>query len=407
MFGIDVHPVYQDDINFDDTYRSGYRAVFVKVSEGTSYVPPGLAAFVERIKAHDFTLGFYHFLDNSGGDRQAANFCKQVTKLGGPEGRVLIVDFEAYGTLTPSNRILKDFVAGVRKRFGANMPIILYSGDGFWNGGESSGDASEYGVSGLWDARYADMDQHRWPRAYWTKIRSWYLSNKMWGGTPPPNRVAVQYTSAGYVGGLYVDVNKFFISRKNLVKNFTTHDIIEPTPKPTQLERNIKVVKDYGLALLKHNPKYWCWDGGSLDRDVNGRPGCFDNAPPPMHTINKMFCADLITLQLRRLGKKVPKNGIYPGGTRSFKLKYGPVMKRFNLDELREGDVAFVDFQTPHSPEGHIGFCLGDGPDAKFLQSYADSCTTLEPGLNADWTIRESHSGFYYTHYIPREHIWG
>jgi hypothetical protein len=39
--------------------------------------------------------------------------------------------------------------------------------------------------------------------------------------------------------------------------------------------------------------------------------------------------------------------------------------------------VAFVDFQTAWAPEGHIGFCLGDGPDVKFLQSHLDTiCVT-------------------------------
>jgi hypothetical protein len=83
----------------------------------------------------------------------------------------------------------------------------------------------------------------------------------------------------------------------------------------------------------------------------------------------------------------VPKNRFgdenYDGGTRSFRLRYGRQMKPFKLSECREGDVAFVDFQTPWAPEGHIGFCLGNGPNAKYLQSHlATSCVTGEPGLN-------------------------
>jgi len=84
-------------------------------------------------------------------------------------------------------------------------------------------------------------------------------------------------------------------------------------------------------------------------------------------------------------------------------------MKPFKLSECREGDVAFVDFQSPWAPEGHIGFCLGNGPDAKFLQSHlASTCVIGEPGLNDDYTIAQSHDGgYYYTHRIPRETIWG
>jgi hypothetical protein len=75
------------------------------------------------------------------------------------------------------------------------------------------------------------------------------------------------------------------------------------------------------------------------------------------------------------------------------------------------GDVAFVDFQISWAPEGHIGFCLGDGPDAKFLQSHLETnCVTGEPGMNNIYTLRQSNmrdgGGNYYTHRIPREVIW-
>lgn len=163
----------------------------------------------------------------------------------------------------------------------------------------------------------------------------------------------------------------------------------------------------YGLKLNERRPKYWCWDGGSLDRTVGGRPGCVDGPPPPMAEIRNIFCADLLTLMMRHIGKPVPKNGPYPGGTRSFQINYGSKMVPFKISEFRRGDVAFVDFQE-RGPnfEGHIGVCLG-GPDDPFLQSFAWNCRDLEPGLNADWTLRQSHDGGYYTHRLPREAIWG
>src|SRR5215212_775513 len=119
MFGIDVHPVYQLLLNLRRVRQEGYESVFVKVSEGTTYIPKGLKRFVRRIRRVGFPIiGYYHFLTNADGDRQAANFVKRVNSLGGPRGRVLIVDFESYGRKTPSNADLKKFVAGVRKRLG-------------------------------------------------------------------------------------------------------------------------------------------------------------------------------------------------------------------------------------------------------------------------------------------------
>ena len=215
MFGIDVHSEYQAGISFAQVREEGYDAVFIKVSEGTSFVPGGLRDFVDRAKGKGFVLGLYHFLTDADGDRQAAHFCDKVRDVGGPQNRVLIVDFEPYGDRTPGNTTLKRFVQGVKGRF-PGKKVLLYSGYGFWTGGDPSGDASDYNVDGLWDARYADMNKHDRPKQYWEDIRNWWLSQPRWGGTPPPKRIAGQYTSQGLVAGKYIDTNVFFISREEL-----------------------------------------------------------------------------------------------------------------------------------------------------------------------------------------------
>jgi GH25 family lysozyme M1 (1,4-beta-N-acetylmuramidase) len=215
MYGIDVHSEFQADISFNKVKEEGYDAVFIKVSEGTNFVPGGLKDFVGRAKGKDFVLGYYHFLTNAQGDRQAAHFCKKVRDMGGPKNRVLIADFEAYGSRTPSNRNLKDFVRGVKKRF-PGKKVLLYSGYGFWTGGDSSGDASDYDVDGLWDARYPDLNKHDHPKRYYEEVKGWLNNQPRWGGTPPPKTIARQFTSTGRVAGLYVDVNKFLITRKEL-----------------------------------------------------------------------------------------------------------------------------------------------------------------------------------------------
>lgn len=212
VFGVDVHPVYQLLLNFREVKREDYPAVFVKVSEGKRYIPKGLRFYVRRIKKAGFpVIGYYHFLTSTDGDAQAANFCRRVNGLGGPEGKVLIVDFEsnAIARRIPSNRDLKRFVAGVKRRF-PGKKILLYSGYGFWNGGDSSGDASDYNVDALWDARYPDLEKHDSPKSYWKAIEAWWMGQPTWGGTPPPARIGGQFTSTGKVAGKYVDVSVFF-----------------------------------------------------------------------------------------------------------------------------------------------------------------------------------------------------
>ncbi len=212
MFGIDVHPVYQLLLKFRQVKQEDYDVVIVKVSEGKRYIPKGLRFFVRRIKKQKFPfIGYYHFLTSVDPEAQARNFIKRVESLGGPQGKILCVDFEsnAIARRIPSNRDLKRFVAAVKRRY-PNKKILLYSGEGFWNGGDSSGDASDYNVDGLWSARYADLNKHENPKSYWRNIRNWWEKEDNWGGNPPPKKVMAQFTSTGKVANLYVDVNYVF-----------------------------------------------------------------------------------------------------------------------------------------------------------------------------------------------------
>jgi hypothetical protein len=148
------------------------------------------------------------------------------------------VDFEAYGTLSPSNAILDDFVARLRKEVG-NHPIILYSGRGFWTGGDSSGKANHYGVDLTWDAYYLDMVKHDKPMEYYNDIRGWGWGRR-WGSALPK---MWQFTSTGLVAGQYIDVNFYRGSIEDL-RNLTDASGSLPTfnvadiPAPLGQSRN-------------------------------------------------------------------------------------------------------------------------------------------------------------------------
>ena len=213
-FFIDCHPNYQPGLDFKRVKSLGYAAAICKVSEGTSYVPNGLKAYVERIKAAGLIVGYYHFLTDASGDWQAEHFAEVVRSLGGPAGRLLVADFESYGSRSPTNAALKGFVRGVKQRTN-NHALICYSGWGYWTGGTPTGDAADYGIDATWDARYADMARHDYPRLYWRTIKGWYEKQPKWGGVDP---VACQFTSAGRVDGTHMDVNKAFVSKEDLLK---------------------------------------------------------------------------------------------------------------------------------------------------------------------------------------------
>jgi hypothetical protein len=80
--------------------------------------------------------------------------------VGDVNGKIVMVDFEEYPPphryLTPYNATLKGFVAELRRRIG-DHPIVVYSGRGFWNGGEPTGPASQFGDVTTWYAYYLTM----------------------------------------------------------------------------------------------------------------------------------------------------------------------------------------------------------------------------------------------------------
>jgi GH25 family lysozyme M1 (1,4-beta-N-acetylmuramidase) len=364
VFGIDIHPEYQKGFDFERAIAQGYEYAFIKASEGpyrdgTTYVPTGLKDFHARAQASGMIVGLYHFLLESDGDDpqrggriQADLFYRTIQSVGGTQAKLIAADFEAYSDkypwIWPTNETLKAFVSSLRTRIG-NHPIVLYSVRSYWNEtGTPSGNIDQYGADVAWDARYADMQPHNRPRDHYHELQDWGWG-KPWGGVTP---MFWQFTSSGLVSGQYIDVDAYRLTFKDLRSLAVT-----PLPDPDELEEeernnlpnsadgvmeNVRIAKQYGLNLLERRPKYWCWDGGDLNvpRPTVGRPACVDGPPPKMENIKRIFCADLISLQLRRLGKLVPKNrgsfGNFDGGTRSFRLRYGGQMKLFNLSECRE-----------------------------------------------------------------------
>jgi GH25 family lysozyme M1 (1,4-beta-N-acetylmuramidase) len=151
IFGIDVHPEYQRGLNFERARTEGYEFCMIKASEGpyqdgSKYVPTGFKEYFLRAEAEGFVMGVYAFLLSTPARAQAEHFLRTIEAVGGPEDKILMVDFEANASpaLSPGNDQLKDFIAEVKRRVG-NHPIIVYSGRGFWNGGDPSGSFAQYG----------------------------------------------------------------------------------------------------------------------------------------------------------------------------------------------------------------------------------------------------------------------
>jgi GH25 family lysozyme M1 (1,4-beta-N-acetylmuramidase) len=125
--GIDVsswQPVLQSVAGLD--------FVFVKATEGTSWVDPNFAANWEFLAGQPVVRGAYHFFHPSQpADRQAALFMSVVAGHGLRRGDMLAGDFEvAEGTRPgrPARQFLDDVTAAAEAITGArHCPVLCYS----------------------------------------------------------------------------------------------------------------------------------------------------------------------------------------------------------------------------------------------------------------------------------------
>jgi len=447
IFGIDVHSEYQRGLNFERARAEGYEFCIVKAAEGPyrdgdRYVPSGFKEFFRRGEAEGFVMGVYAFLLSTPAKAQADHFLRTIEAVGGPEDKILMVDFEEYqaphGYLTAGNDQLMTFIAEVKRRVG-DHPVVLYSGRGFWNGGDSSGDFEQYGADVAWDAMYLDMNPHDRPRDYYADVkrRGW---GEPWGGVEP---WFWQFTSAGGVAGLNIDVNAYRGTREQLLaltgvkgagrigdggdgnerdgherdgdegveasgigdggRRVLTHGVIDGT----------YFAEGYKYFMqLNNGMKYWVWASGPVP-DGEGAYA----VDKPLPTVNQLkgkriFCAGVPNIFRRAAGKSIPTRGNrnFDGGIAAYFYTsafggLGPgffsgVDVPFHLATAKKwaretGSGVLIGRSYRNNSlagQGHVAILL---PDGKVLQSFQFGADG-EPGLNTEYTIEQSHAGNYY-----------
>ena len=224
VFLIDAHPEFQPDLNFERAAKEGYVGVIVKASQGSMFVHEGFAPYYRHARAAMGFSGVYHFLDGTAQGRpQADHFLSTLDKIGGPDGKIIAVDFEDESP-PPTNRILEGFVEALRRHI-PKRPILVYSNQSFWHGGRPSGALSRFGENLIaWDSQYLEENHHRNPKQYYREVanvpRIWRKLNlsvpwsAKWGSVRP---LMWQFTSSGLVAGRYhMDVNAFRADRRRL-----------------------------------------------------------------------------------------------------------------------------------------------------------------------------------------------
>jgi GH25 family lysozyme M1 (1,4-beta-N-acetylmuramidase) len=148
LHGVDVSS-YQSSFDTD-----GLDFVFIKATEGRSYVNPHLASQVKRARDASCVVGFYHFLWPGNLTAQAEYF---VSKAPEKAGDLLAVDWETTGEGTHASNAEKDRFIRKLKELRPNNRVILYANRHFW----LNIDETSYTGDGLWIADYVTAGKPR------------------------------------------------------------------------------------------------------------------------------------------------------------------------------------------------------------------------------------------------------
>ena len=233
--GIDVSR-WQGNINFEQVTNSGIQIVYIKATEGTTYVSPTFETSYQNAKANGLKIGFYHYVTarNENEARAEAQFF--ASKIQGKEiDCKLAMDFEEFGNLNNNeiNAIGLAFIKRLQEL--TQKPVVVYSNSytaiTIWNG--------EILNYPLWVAEYG-VSKPR-DNGKWSTYVGW------------------QYTDTGKVNGISgnVDRDKFtkeiFINEGDKSSE-TLPNVEEPTEKLNTItiakgDTLSEIAKEYGTTI--------------------------------------------------------------------------------------------------------------------------------------------------------------
>lgn len=138
----------------------GLSFVFVKATEGRTYINPKQIAQAKQARDAGCVVGFYHFLWPGNIAAQAAYFVEQCASH---EVDLLAADWEWTHSRTRASNAEKDSFIREVKRLRPRHRVLLYCNRDFW----LHHDTTSYAGDGLWIADYTSMAKPR-IKADWT-----------------------------------------------------------------------------------------------------------------------------------------------------------------------------------------------------------------------------------------------
>ncbi|AJZ82848.1 glycoside hydrolase family 25 protein [Streptomyces antimycoticus] len=148
LHGIDVSS-HQSTFDAD-----GLAFVFIKATEGRSYINPKQSSQASRARKAGCVVGFYHFLWPGNITAQAQYF---VEKCASQKHDLLAVDWETTGSGTRASNAEKDRFIREVKKLRPTHRVMLYCNRSFW----LNYDTTSYAGDGLWIADYVTAGKPR------------------------------------------------------------------------------------------------------------------------------------------------------------------------------------------------------------------------------------------------------
>ena len=225
--GIDVSN-WQGNINFTEVANSGIQVVYIKATQGTTYVSPTFEQSYQNAKANGLKIGFYHYVTARSEEEARLEAQFFASKIAGKEIDCrLAMDFEEFGNLNNDeiNAIGLAFIKRLEEL--TQRPVVVYS--------------NAYTARTVWNVEIASYPL--WVAEYGVSSPQ---DNGKWS-----TYIGWQYTDTGEVSGIngYVDRNKFtkeiFIN-----ENDSPSEILPEVEEPTGNYRTITIARGDTLSQI-------------------------------------------------------------------------------------------------------------------------------------------------------------
>lgn len=217
--GIDVSS-WQQNIDFAAVRNAGIEIVYMKSSEGSSYIDPYFETNYRNAKANGLTVGFYHYVTARTTEqaRAQATFFAKVISGKEPDCK-LAMDFENFGNLstTEVNEISRVFLETLENL--TNKEVLIYS-NAYSARTIFSSSLSNYP---LWVANYGVSEPG--DNGKWSTWVGW------------------QYTDTGRINGISGYVDRDYFTAGVLLSNTTPIPEPETSNNNNSIENNIYTIK--------------------------------------------------------------------------------------------------------------------------------------------------------------------